>query len=329
MVDLFFKKGKIVPLKNCIRITVPNRLHMFTSRAAFNIEGKTGGAGISIKSGQIMEVCLSDAANDVNPLLFEYFCNIFKKMFEYDGFFQVHYENALTPHVGLGTTISQTIALCWAINDLFGRPLSDCELRKLLLDEYQEIDGNHLIRGLGTGVGAACSLYGGINFVTNSRSFTHLEPSKELAVLTFIPSEEHFQKRIELEEENGQKNLSFQADEESLLERYSLIYQKFIPALMAEDWDVLGKTIAEIHTMGVKKMECSRFDYDYEIWLIQMLLKEGAFLAGLSSLGPMNYVVANQNEINRFKSLLINNGIASEIHTFDLCRHGIEILQEN
>ena len=114
--------AKILYPKSEITITVPNRIHMFTYRASFNVEGKTGGAGISIKGNQIMNVRTMDIQyyND-NPLL-DYFISVFKRILKYDGFFKVDYKNALEEHIGLGTSISQTVALCFAINHLFYNP---------------------------------------------------------------------------------------------------------------------------------------------------------------------------------------------------------------
>ena len=320
--------AKILYPKSEITITVPNRIHMFTYRASFNVEGKTGGAGISIKGNQIMNVRTMDIQyyND-NPLL-DYFISVFKRILKYDGFFKVDYKNALEEHIGLGTSISQTVALCFAINHLFYNPLSDVEIRKLIMKEYREIDQGKLIRGLGTGVGAACSLYGGINFVTNSQGYVHLTPSRKYAVAVFFPMDIHFRKRIKLEEENTQKEISFRADEESFQQRKELIYESFIPALLSEDWNLLGRTTAEIHTMGVKKIECERFDYEYEIELINMLLEQGVLLAGLSSLGPVNYALVPWEKAEWLKDYLVNKKLATDILFFDLCRHGIEILYE-
>lgn len=320
------EKRKISPLNRHVIVTVPNRLHMFTYRSAFNVDGQTGGAGISINSGQLMEVRLSDKPYKGDNLVLDYFCNIFRKLFVYDGFFQVNYVNVFTVHTGLGTTISQTTALCWAINYLFGKPLTEVQLRQLIMDEYQEINGAVLIRGLETGVGVVCSLYGGINFVIRSQSYVHLEPSGNLAVLTFIPTEQHFQRKITLEEENVEKSLSFQADEASLAQRNCLIYQSFLPALLSENWDILGKKTAKLHTLGVKKMECSRFNYEYELKLINMMLKEGALLSGLSSLGPINYIVIPYHDIQKFKTFINKNNIASNIQIFEMCRYGIEVI---
>ena len=326
---LRIESKKIKPVKESVKITVPNRLHMFTYRAAFNIDGKTGGAGISLKSGQIMEVKLSDTPDDGENLISEYICKIFQRLFGYEGFFQVNYVNKLKEHIGLGTTISQTAALCWAINYLFGSPLTDTELRKLIMDEYQENNAGSLIRGLDTGVGVVCSMYGGVNFVTNSRSYVHMEPSEDLEVITFIPDEEHFQKRIMLEEETGQKEISFQADEKSFGRRSRLIYDKFIPSSLSENWVILGRTMAEMHTMGVKKLECKRFNYEFEIKMIDMLLEEGVYLAGLSSLGPMNYIVVRKDETDRIKMFLNKSHIASHSQIFEICKKGIEIIDDD
>lgn len=297
---------------------------MFTSRADFNVEGRTGGAGISVKSNQVMEVKLTDKDSNIDNAIILYFCNIFKKLFEYDGHFVVHYKNELPSHIGLGTTTSLTTALCWAINNLFGCPLSDYEIRKLIFDEYHEIIDGNLIRGLGTGVGTVCSLYGGLNFVTNLHSFIHLEPSEELAVLTFIPLCESFHKKIRLEEEHGQKEISFQADEETLLERENIIYQQLIPSLLTEDWGNLGKALLNIHTMGVKRIECARYDYEYEIAMISKLLSHRVLLGGLSSLGPMNYMLVYKNEVPKFEKIIKEKGFAADIKAYDVCKYGIE-----
>ena len=321
------KSKKIEPVKNYIKVSVPNRIHMFTSRADFNVEGRTGGAGISINSNQVMEVKLVDENFNIDNGIFLYFCNIFKRLFEYNGHFMVCYKNKLPSHIGLGTTTSLTTALCWAINNLFGCPLSNYEIRKLIFDEYCEINDGNLIRGLGTGVGTVCSLYGGLNFVTNLHSFVHLEPSEELAVLTFIPLCKNFQKKIRLEEEHGQKEISFQADEETLLERENIIYHQFIPSLLAEKWGDLGKALLTIHTMGVKRIECARYDYEYEIELISKLLNQGVLLGGLSSLGPMNYMVTFKNKVSKFEKIIKESGFAVDIKAFDVCKYGIEILQ--
>lgn len=315
------------PVHNSVVVSVPNRFHMFTTRSHFNVNGETGGAGISISTSNTMRITVS-AYEKSKPLVLDSFCKIMKKELRYDGYFDVMYNEKETfpVHSGFGTNISKITALCFGINYMFGKVLSNGYLRNLIMDNYCEQEGNVLVRGLDTGCGTACSLYGGLNLTINNNSFVHLEPQNELAVLSFIPSNEKFNKIINFSEENTDSTQSSLNDDISLNERMDLIYKSFIPAILMEDWATIGEDVAMIHTMGVKKMECVRYDYEFERNLIKDLRKKGALVVGLSSLGPVNYcIVTDKNKMN-IKDYLYTSSITQHIWEHRINKNGIDVV---
>ena len=315
-------------VKREILVTVPNRLHMFTTRAQFNVNNMTGGVGISVDTNQKMLVKISENSDQhkVPNKCIGYFCDLFKTRVEFPNYFEVNYENKLRPHCGYGTTVSQISALCVALNNLLGLPFTDVDLRKMIMENYCEQHGDQLIRGLETGVGPACSLYGGINMVVNTGSYIHMDLPKDIWVATFIPEHEAYRRSISLDEEIGQQSRSLQADEESLDERNALLYGKYIPAMLYQNWEVLGKLTQQIHSMGLKKIECERFDYMFQDRLIKKMLDSGALIAGLSSLGPLNYFLARENEIENIIAVLEKRGLATNVSRYPISAKGVCVI---
>ncbi len=318
------------PIQTKITVTVPNRLHMFTTRSLFNVNNMTGGAGISIESNQKMSISVDEntSNNETPSLVLDFFCEILKEKIGFQGGIHVSYTNVLHKHCGFGTTVSQICALCIAINYLYGGSISNTDIRRLIMEHYREEVGNELVRGLETGVGPACSLYGGINYVTNSESLVHLEVPEQISVITFIPQETSFNRNISYEEEFGHRFKSYQADEESLEVRTDLLYRKYIPALLKMDWSELGSITEKLHTMGLKRFECERFNYVYEIKMIDYLLESGALIAGLSSLGPLNYFLIEDDKINDVEKILRDEGYALQWKQFQISKTGVRILNK-
>lgn len=316
-------------VRDKVVVTVPNRLHMFTTRALFNVNNMTGGAGISIDTLQRMSVrIIKDANRHITPnRVLDSFCELLKIKLKFSDHFEVKFLNRIQSHCGYGTTVSQISALCVAINYLFGNLLTDVELRTLIMENYCEQIEDKLIKGLETGVGPVCSLYGGINLVTNVNSYVHLEIPDDILVVTFIPNHKAFKRTISLAEEIGQRHRSYQADEESLEIRNDLIFTTYLPALLRQEWNEVGRVTAKLHSMGLKRMECERYDYDYEMILINELLAKGALVAGLSSLGPVNYFLAPREKIEVIKFFLDEKEYAVDMKDFNISQGGISIIE--
>lgn len=317
---------------NSVSISVVNRIHMFVYNylhlSFVESNGFAGGAGLALDSGIKMNIELTK--NDFflaqHSSVLQFFCKKFKETVSYSGGISVSVNQVVEEHIGYGSTISLVTAMLFGINFLLDFPLDEKEIKNLIHRYYCEDSNGKLVKGFDTGVGVVCSLYGGLNFVRNENEHYNFLIPENYCVLTFIPQLKPFEKKLTIEYEyiRLQKIYDREIAEWSVKERY--INNSFIPNINEKKIQEIGKDILKLHQIGSKRVECEEYNYSLQMEMIHHLHSCGACIAGMSSAGPCNFVVIEENAIES-----VINGIRQfcpngSIRRFEIAKKGMIIL---
>lgn len=308
-----------------VKIEIPIRIGMLlaNSRKCIHPKEITGGAGMALHDNSYMEIRLSDEAiiNSSNKKVLENYIIYFKDFFEYAGEFEINTKRNIYPHVGYGATITEITALCIGINKLFGNRLNHEELRRIIKDYYCEVRENKLVKGYDSGLGALACLEGGLVYTQNINSYVRHEWDNRYKVLLF---------------ENGLKNQNTipegefvecvlrPAEERDLKKKKDIIDKCLIPDILEGDYEKIGKDILALHYIGSKRSECGQYGFEMQIRIIHGALENGASIAGLSSLGPLNYAVVLESEKERLIQYLKLYLNIQNIREYEVCSKQME-----
>ena len=151
-------------------VTVPSRIHLTVLDMNRFSPGKPGGGGIGfalqIYSNATVSCTSGKTVIDSSrALLIEHLVAAFKAITGYTGGFDIRTGAHGKEHVGLGSTCTIASAVVSAMNEALGRPLTYTNIRRLIGHNYVEETNEPglLAFGFETGVGAATSIYGGMN----------------------------------------------------------------------------------------------------------------------------------------------------------------------
>lgn len=308
-----------------VKIEIPIRIGMLlaNSRKCMDPNEITGGAGMALHDNSYMEIQLSGEAiiNSSNKKVLENYCNYFKDFFEYTGEFEINTKRNIHPHIGYGSTITEITALCIGINKLFGNRLNDEELRRIINDYYCEVRENKLVRGYDSGLGALAFLKGGLVYTQNINSYVRHEWDNSYKVLLF---ENGLKNQNTIPESEFVECVLRPAEERDLKKKKDIIDTRLIPDILEGDYEKIGKDILSLHYIGSKRSECEQYGFEMQIRIIHGALENGASIAGLSSLGPLNYVVvleANKEKLIQYLKLYHN---IQNIREYEVCSKQIE-----
>ena len=227
-------------------------------------------------------------------------------------------KNIPTQHVGLGTKSSLLLGALAGTTLLTKGTAS----RKLL----QKLSG----RGGASGVGVNAFFQGG--FITDAGHYPEdcsgFAPSSgrtpqiipPVVCRVNIPKKWTFYlllppgKRFSGKEEQEFFKQNTPVPRSEVLESIALLYHGVVPAVFGDDLDLLKKSIASIHKVGFKKRELRAQSEDAKR-LIAHFGNIESCAVGLSSMGPLVYVVFDESErsfssevarvCNKFKARLI------------------------
>lgn len=308
-----------------VRIEIPIRIGMLlaNSRKCIHPEDITGGIGMALHDTSYMEISLSDKAiiNSSNKKVLENYCNYFKSFFKYMGEFEINTKRNVHPHSGYGSTITEITALCIGINKLFGNRLSNEELRRIIKNHYCEVRENKLVKGYDSGLGALACLEGGLVYTQNLKSYIRHEWNNNYKILLF---ENGLENRNTMLEGEFVECILRPAEERDFKKKKDIIDTCLIPDILKGDYEKIGKDILALHYIGSKKSECGQYGFEMQIRIIHEALENGASIAGLSSLGPLNYAVVLNREKERLMQYLESYLNIRNMQEYEICSKQIE-----
>ncbi|WP_027160029.1 hypothetical protein [Methylobacter luteus] len=134
-----------------------------------------GGLGVSTSTA-VNKVLISRKRNSGQEMTAttQHLVQLFKELVNYadDDIFVDIQEKIKFSHAGLGSNVSLNTAVIAGLNALFGSPFSVENMWDIITRNYVEnaTDGQSIYRGLDTGVGEACLLYGGLVWIAEGDS---------------------------------------------------------------------------------------------------------------------------------------------------------------
>ena len=297
-----------VATKSYLRVKFPSRVSMDVidrNRISRSTPGG-GGYGFGIDVDNFISVSISNIDSveieEKQLPVAKHFIHIMKKTLGFDGFLEVKVEmdKSVKQHVGLGSSIMLSSSIVWAINSLFGHPLTKDTCIDLVLDNYCEAhEGKHLIKGLSLGVGAHVAFNGGFVICTDKaqRVFWSEMPIEYKVIL--VDNGSVRTKEIDSNLKEHHKEL------DNFFSRHKayIILMDIIPAIRQGNWAVLGKYIYEFLFAGPAQCFLQAYE-DRGIKIIsdvEAFLMNEAIVAGISSLGPLTYAITKDaDSIKRF-----------------------------
>lgn len=312
-----------------VRVEIPIRINMFlaNSRRCIKPEEITGGAGFALHSNDYIEISLSDISmiNSSNKAVLALYCDYFKKIFNYTGEFEIKTIRSVSQHTGHGSTITEITALCVGINMLFDNKLRIEEIRKIIKEHYCESRHDKVIKGYDSGVGALACLEGGLVYTQNINSYVRCEWNSSYTVLLFNNG---LKNHNEMEEDIFVEKVLRQDEQSDYTKKQSIINTHFILDILNRNYENIGRDVLAIHYLGSKKAECTQYNFEKQMKIIHGILKNGGVIAGLSSLGPLNYTVVSKNRKIELIQYLKKYYKIQDAEEYDVCLEGIKSYYE-
>jgi beta-ribofuranosylaminobenzene 5'-phosphate synthase len=210
---------------------------------------------------------------------------------------ELHFRAVLkaTPpqHVGFGSKTTLALALIAGVNAFRSIGWS--------VEQMQKLSG----RGAASGVGIHSFFAGGLIWDAGHRASTatQLLPSGSNTVASIpplavrIPFPDAWRVVVVLPAERpmtGPEEIKFFVENAPVpkveaLSTMAALYHGVLPAMLLEDYSALASALAEVHRLGFKARELGRWSPPLQMALTA-LSKDG-FAAGLSSVGPLIYVI--------------------------------------
>jgi len=205
-------------------------------------------------------------------------------------------------HVGFGSKTALSLALIAGVNAFKSIGWSD--------DQMQRLSG----RGGASGVGIHSFFTGGViwDFGHRAEAGKQLLPSGSATGTRIpplgarIPFPNTWRVMLVLPTERpmtGQEEIKFFVENAPVprleaLSTMAALYHGVLPAFLLGDYGALASALAEVHRLGFKVRELGSWSTQLQTALAA-LFKDG-FAAGLSSVGPLIYVILRADELEAF-----------------------------
>lgn len=197
-------------------------------------------------------------------------------------------------HVGFGSKTALSLALIAGVNAFRSIGWSAQQMQKL--------SG----RGAASGVGIHSFFTGGVIWDVGHRADVvgkQLLPSGSTTITGIpplgarIPFPDAWRVILVLPDERpmtGQEEIKFFVENAPVpkveaLSTMAALYHGVLPAILLRDYSALASALAEVHRFGFKARELGRWSPQLQMALAA--LSKGGFAAGLSSVGPLIYVI--------------------------------------
>jgi predicted sugar kinase len=294
----------LAPKKDSVKIRFPSRISMDVidrNRLSRDVPGG-GGYGFGIDVNNIINIFISDEdcfkVDKNHAPVAKHFVHIMKNIFGYDGCLAItiDMEICVQPHMGLGSSVMLSSAVVWAMNCLFGCPLSKDMCIGIVLDNYCEgYEDKYLIKKPSLGVGTHIAFYGGFVICTDKAQCVFREEMPVDYKTILIDNGSRRTRGIDAELRSYHKEL------DTFFSRHKayIILMDIIPAIKDKDWKRFGKYIYEFLYAG--PAQCFLQAYEDRgskiISDIECYLLSGAVISGISSLGPFTYAVTSDVDL--------------------------------
>lgn len=205
-------------------------------------------------------------------------------------------------HMGLGSSIGTISAAAVSLNELFGRPFTQRDLRKLVAHNYCEEaaeDPRRLVSGFETNVGAMAAIHGGMVVASDHCELLCRMPFPEpMRALLVLP-------RIGPEVASGDQEAEVlltdarARDRRDANEKAYRVLMDLLPAMFSGDLDAVGEAVYELTLLGSKRVECCLHgNRGQEIFAtLRRLREQGAEVVSMSSVGPAVFALSRRPEV--------------------------------
>lgn len=207
-------------------------------------------------------------------------------------------------HMGLGSSIGTISAAAVSLNELFGRPFTQRDLRKLVAHNYCEEaaeDPRQLVPGFETNVGAMAAIHGGMVVASDHCELLCRMPFPEpMRALLVLP---HIGPEVASGDQEAQVLLTDarQRDRRDANEKAYRVLMDLLPAMFSGDLGTVGEVVYELTLLGSKRVECSLHgNRGQEIFeTLRRLREQGAEIVSMSSVGPAVFALSRRPEVWR------------------------------
>jgi len=288
----------------------PNRIHLTPVDCNRFNYGESGGGGIgfAIKSDNNVKISISSHMEykgviEHKPIALRA-AYILKSALNCNENFSitVNLSKEVKSHVGLGSNACLMTAICAAINSLYGKPLTDKDLMKLIGANFAESYMSKCVLGLDTGIAPSTTLKGGFTFVTLDSIIVWMN-KLDFIPYSFILFPNVKRASFEGAEDDNMLQRSLYEDIKSRGYKTYEIVMDLIPAIENKDIKKMGDIIWNIQFSGTHLSMIQSYEMSgskiYDI--IGNLKTIGAEIVGLSSVGPCIYIgCSNFNKIKNY-----------------------------
>lgn len=230
--------------------------------------------------------------------MIEHLVAAFKAVTGYAGGFLIRTEDHGKEHVGLGSTCTTATAVISAMNEAVGRPLTYDGIRRLIGHNYVEEtnEPGMIAFGFETGVGAATSIYGGMNVMGDQLTHVYQHAfAEDKNVFIITPNIHSEDDNAGLEEFSLLMNRARTLDYRDRELKAYMIMMDMIPAIEKGDLKKMGDIMWEIEFRGSKRAEVQH--HTFIIYQHMNALRQaGLEFVAMSSVGPSICVVTEKTE---------------------------------
>ncbi|MDO5843997.1 MAG: GHMP kinase [Methanocorpusculum sp.] len=295
--------GKINPRKEIFHVKAPARIHLSVLDMNRFSPGTPGGGGIGFALQIYHEVTVSCTEGETKidsprHLIIRHLEAALKKLTGYKGGFIISTKEPGKEHIGLGSTCTTLTAVAVAMNEALGRPLSTDDVRMLVGFNYVEEteNPNEVVFGFETGVGALCSINGGINIIGDRLTKIYSQPFAENKNVFILTPKIH-----ENSDNAGNEEFSLLMNRARTLD-YSdrnlkayMVLMDLIPAIARKNLRKTGDTMWEIEFRGSKRAEVQHHSFIIYQYM-NSLRQAGLEFVAMSSVGPSICIVTEKSK---------------------------------
>lgn len=346
MENRFFNPGENIKLLgyeikpkriyNSAACKFPIRIHVTPIDCNRFAYGKPGGGGIgfAVTSNNFLTINFSKEPKIKGPnnkiKIVEHCMKIAQSLFNTDDNFIVdlQYDPIIKEHSGFGSSAITMASILSCFNQLYGNPLDNNSLRRLIGNNFVEQSENVLSLGLETGVGPQVLLHGGIAVLADDLRVIYsgnFLPNHHVALVDSMGQRPPF----DGPERDSELFDAFSQDASFRYIKSYMILMDLIPALYNNDTISIAKFLWPIQFGGCHNSMLSDYiDLGSEIISSMAFFKQNHIhLVGMSSVGPTIYAIhENEEHLISICEKLGKPYILSKVHNEKL---EIELLNED
>ncbi|MDF1554534.1 MAG: hypothetical protein P1P84_15795 [Deferrisomatales bacterium] len=298
------------PAGTVCEVEMPSRLHASViDMNRFDV-GRPGGGGLGFavalfcRSRAVVSGGREVVASGNRPGIATHLGRLFQAATDVPLGVEIEINDHGRRHMGLGSSITTISAAAVSLNELFGRPFSQRDLRKLVAHNYCEEaagDPHSLVPGFETNVGAMAGIHGGMVVATDGCELLcrmpFPEPMRALLVLPRIgPEVASGDQEVEALLTNARDG-----DRQDAREKAYRILMDLLPAMYRGDMQALGEVVYQLTLLGSKRAECSLHgNHGEEIFrTLRQFREQGAEIVSMSSVGPAVFALSSRPEVWR------------------------------